>query len=76
MFDVHIVPIENLKTTMDNDNFIKAYGQNGEFIITAKDNSRQVVIDYTTGWATIFTGGIVYIVAPEEAVKKEKYEYR
>ncbi len=75
VFDVQIVPIVNLKVTMDGDEYIKAYGQNGEFIITAKDNSKQVVIDYQTGVATIFTGGIIYIISQEDT-KKHTNEYR
>lgn len=75
VFDVHVIPIDFLKITMDDAKYTKAYGQNGEFILTAKDNSRQVVIDYSTGRATIFTGGVIYLIGKEEA-KHHSSEYR
>ncbi len=76
IFDVQIVPIDNIRITMDADKYIKAYGQNGELILTAKDYSRQVVIDYSLGKATIFTGGVVYIIGKEGEQKAANNEYR
>lgn len=73
VFDVQIVPVANLRITMDADNYSKAYGTNGEFIITARDNSKQVVIDYATQLATIFTGGIIYLIGEEEVHAKQNH---
>mgnify|MGYP006967013702 FL=1 len=62
---------------MDSEKYSRAYGTNGEFIITARDNSKQVVVDYATQLATIFTGGIVYLISEEEVHSKQHHnDYR
>ena len=76
VFEMQIVPILNLRLSMDPETHVWAYGSNGEFIATAKDNSRQVVIDYATGYATIFTGGVVYMISKEGATTSHHDTYR
>jgi len=63
-FQMSIIDIRNLMLDIDYANYTTSEYQKERLIITAKDRSKQFIIDYTSLTVTICNGGLLYDIQP------------
>jgi len=63
-FQMSVIDIKNLMLDIDYANYTISEDQKERLILTAKDCSKQFIMDYTSLTATICVGGLLYDVTP------------
>jgi len=61
---ISVLDIKNLMCDIDYAKYIINEDQKGRLILTAKDRSKQFILDYYTLTATICVGGLLYDLTP------------
>lgn len=61
---ISVLDIKNLMCDIDYAKYIINEDQKGRLILTAKDRSKQFILDYYTLTATICVGGLLYDITP------------
>lgn len=61
---ISVLDLKNLMCDIDYAKYIINEDQKGRLILTAKDRSKQFILDYYTLTATICVGGLLYDLTP------------